>query len=477
MSGHPDGDGLFEFVGGVIALTAAVAFAVGKLVFVLTKEVVKCVAEEREDRQRASRAKVIRRNVEASDVPLVSPWIGANEKCKLVGTIDVMAGVTSGNAIILHTSKQSAGGSRTFHLEPVSTFEWTFPPSSRTFALARDLSCFHLRVFTQDSRIASCYAVGSPLILYKNDSSDSPPVLYCADTVHALLVYVLWPRATIEYHIGNNYRINIPKNCHLSSPPTPQELELHGLRITAEGDPDFGQPPMIQSCWDCVHWYWTPRRGVNPSTGTRWCIHGTDFKLIPERLFENRLSAIVTPYFVRFTSSKRSVDKKRKTYQLFVEVGRTIGVPRIRPAVTDANPTTFTTPFRTTPVSSDNVRFMSRGASPKSPADVRWETIMGGEPCSHVSSVSPPTVLEEVAPDRAAFLASLDGLRDIVQGRGLVPIAGIGGMDDVERSALSLSVADQGYWVYWKSSNQCLGCAVSLVQERFKRGTAVIFTA
>lgn len=478
MSGHPDADGLFEFVGGVVMLTATVAFALGKLVFVVTKEIVKCVAAEREDRQRASREKLIRRDVEASDLPHVSPWMeGGNEKFKLVRTIDASAGVTSGNAIVLHTSNQSAGGSQTFHLEPVSTFHWALPLSGRIYSLSQDMSCFHLRVFTQDSRIATCYAVGSPLILDKNYSSDTPPVLYCADTVHALLVDVLWPRTTMEYHIGNTYRINIPNDCHLSSPPTPQELELHGLRITARGDPDFGKPPMIQSCWDCVYYGCHSRRGVHPGNGTRWCLHGTDIKLIPDRLFENRLSALDTRYFVRFTSNKRTVDKTRKAYQLVVQVGRTIEIPRINPPVTDANPTTFTTTFRTTPVSPDNVRFMSRGASPKSPADVRWETIMRGEPCSHASSTSPPTVLEEVAPDRAAFLASLDGLPDVIQGKGLVPIAGIGGMNDVERSALSLSVADQGYWVYWKNPNQCLGCAVSLVQERFKRGTAVVFAA
>ena len=100
---------------------------------------------------------------------------------------------------------------------------------------------------------------------------------------------------------------------------------------------------------------------------------------------------------------------------------------------------------------------------------------MRGEPCPHASSVSPPTVEEGVAPDGAAFLESLDALQAI-QGRGLVPIAGIGRMDSVEYSALSLSIADMGYWVYWKYANQCLGCAVSLVRERFRSGNmAVVF--
>jgi hypothetical protein len=98
---------------------------------------------------------------------------------------------------------------------------------------------------------------------------------------------------------------------------------------------------------------------------------------------------------------------------------------------------------------------------------------MWGETCSHAFSMS-PTVSDEVAPNGAAFLVSLDVL-NIVQGKGLIPIAGIGGMDDVKRSALSLSIADLGYWVYWKFSNQCLGCAVSIVREQFKRGTVVVF--
>jgi len=137
--------------------------------------------------------------------------------------------------------------------------------------------------------------------------------------------------------------------------------------------------------------------------------------------------------------------------------------------------TEFTTAFKTTPVPPASVGFMSRGAHPKSPADARWETIMRGEPCPHASSVSPPTVVEGVAPDGAAFLVSLDAL-PVIQGKGLVPIAGIGGMDSVECSALSLSVADMGYWVYWKNPNQCLSCAVSLVRERFRSGnTAVVF--
>jgi hypothetical protein len=277
MTGGTDANELFEFVGGVVVLAATIAFAVGKLVFVVTKGIVKCVAEEVEDRQRASRAGEIRKNLEASDLPLVSPWMeGGNAKFKLLGPINVMAGVTSGNAIVLHTSRQSPGGPRTFHLQPISTFEWTMSVSGRIHALSRDLPCFHLKVYTQDSRIASCYAAGSPLVLDKNHSGDTPPVLYCADTVHALLVYVLWPRATIDYHIGNDYRINIPRDCHLSSPPTPQELELHGLRITSEGDPNFGQPPVFQSCWDCVYYYWTPRRGVHPGNRTRWCLHGSN---------------------------------------------------------------------------------------------------------------------------------------------------------------------------------------------------------
>jgi hypothetical protein len=472
----PDADGLFEFVGGIVVLTATVAFAVGKLVFLITKGLVKCVAEEVEDRHRVSRAEVVMERVASAPYPLTTPWMGGNNaKFKLLGTIDVVGGLTSGyNTIILHSIPQPGAPPRTFHLEPVSMFNWTANLDSRMSMLERETCCFKLRVFTQDGRVASCFALGSVLLL-DTDDTGTPFKLWCADTVHALIVDVLWPGATLEYHIGNDYRINIPKDCHLSSPPTPQEFDLHGLRVTRNGYPDFGASPISQSCWDCVYYYLTPRRGVHQGSGTRWCLHGGESDMLPDQLFDGWVGAITSPFLMRFATEKRSVDKENKTYRLYVQTSRAIELPPFTPA--PENMSQFTTTFRTAPVPPGSVTFMSRGAHPKSPAGVRWEMIMRGEPCSHASGASSApgaTFVEEAAPDGAAFMVTLDDLPRI-HAQGLVPIAGVGGMNDTQTAALSLSVADCGRWVYWKVRNQCLACATAVVRERFRSGAAVVF--
>jgi hypothetical protein len=58
---------------------------------------------------------------------------------------------------------------------------------------------------------------------------------------------------------------------------------------------------------------------------------------------------------------------------------------------------------------------------------------------------------------------------------GLIPIAGLGALDGIQRLALSLSVADRGRWVYWKNPSQCLACAMAIVRERMKGGSTVVF--
>jgi hypothetical protein len=450
------GDGLVQFTGGIVGGTASAAYGVGKVVFEIGWAMSNMISESAEDDRRYARAKAVSTRLATSDSPIVEPWMGMDGGVKILGTLDLIASTIDGNAIILTMASQPGGPRYPFHLEPVSAHLRYLTRGQRLYLVKRECVCLGIRILTADGRIASCYGFITAI--------GSPSTLVCADSVHALLVDTLWVGKRIGYHIGSEYEINMSKRCDLGSPPTLQDLETHGLRVTRKSDPDAGAFPVMQSCWDCCHCVFY--HGIHPLTGTKWCLHG-DPELLPPHIIESMVGAIGGPFVVRFTTGKNKVTKKFKTYQLIASIGGPISLPP-SPEKTSK----FTASFQTTPVQPTAVKFMSRGAHPKSPADTRWEFIIRGEGCWH-ASVAPPTVVLDVAPRGSIFIKSLEDIPGVHR-EGLIPIAVGNNMDDAQRAALSLRVADTGGWIYQKSYNQCFECAASKAREINSRGGMVV---
>jgi hypothetical protein len=467
------GGDLFGTTGAVVGGTASAVYGVGKVVFEIGKVLGDFASETAEDSRRESRAKALAKKLRASDAPLVAPFLGPDGKTlkfKLLGILDVVPNGRDGyNAIVLQSLSQRGQAEQTFHLEPISTLMDALTSPAIYHYLEKDSSCFGLRVHFENGTVATCYAFISQIGV--------PSTILCGDTTHALLVYALWPDAEFAYKTSVRSQVNIPQICGLSSTLEPQELEIHGLCLARKGDPNFGMLPVMQSCWDCVRaqprrdWRHGWRRGVHPATGTRWCLHTKDPTLLPAQIVEPLVGAFAGRISVSFTTEKSNIDKKNKTYQLVTSFCGPIAVQPDPPA--QQNNSKFTIDVITEAPSTENANFMSRGAHPKSPHTARWELLVRGEPCPH-ASVSLPTVVEKDAPQGTAFVATTSDIPNI-HAHGLIPIASVSGMTPLKQAALSLSIADQGQWVYWKDPNQCLGCAQTMVRGRLRVGSAVIF--
>jgi hypothetical protein len=416
--------------------------------------------ESEDDNRRYGRAAELVKKYAASDLPLVAPWgDGQWQPFKQLGTLDLIALHSDKNDIVLKSVSQPSKPIQSYRLEPFFTSTYRHMPVDMSLRLYREkAACIAVRVYMTDGKIGSFYGFLTQI--------GNPCTIACADTVHALLVSAFWPGTEISY---NSMSISYPRTSGLIPPPSPQDFLVHGLRLTYQGNPDFGALPEVQSCAYCVRFPSKWRRGFHPRTGTGWCLHGgKQAESLPPQVIESLVGAIGGTALVKLSTSKHQVDKKNKTYCLSGSVSGNIRYPAGPGAV--FHKFTFITSTRISPLPTVGLKFMPRGTHPRSAAKTRWETGIHGESCWHSGSEPNPTkdtrvreVTEDTAPSGAAFIKSLGEIPNVHR-QGLIPIVAVPD-SEIQRAALSLMIADQGGWIYWKNWAQCLGCAVYCAQR------------